>query len=148
MPSVETVAYGALTQGSRWAGADVLAHQVDAAAPVLAGVRPALVYFGLAVVPLVSRHALCGRNAQLVRARLRWIVSFTIYHLPEEPHLTGVTSHVRPAGGAVEAGFLLAVVHLALAVAADVVRLALAVVRVPRVHAVATVVAELVGPES
>lgn len=60
-------------------------------------------------------------------------------------HVTLVASHVSPAGGAIAAGFVLAVVHLLVAVAAGVVGWALAVVAVAHIDAVAGVQAEVVG---
>lgn len=60
-------------------------------------------------------------------------------------HVALVASHVSPAGGAIAAGFVLAVVHLLVAVAAGVVGRAFAVVAVAHVDAVAGVQAEVVG---
>lgn len=58
-------------------------------------------------------------------------------------HVTLVASHVSPAGGAIAAGLVLAVVHLLVAVAPGVVGGALAIVAVPHVDAVAAVEAEI-----
>lgn len=65
--------------------------------------------------------------------------------LQQWTHVTLVASQVSPAGGAIAAGFVLAVVHVLLAVAAGVVGRTLAVVAVAHVDAVASVKAEVLG---
>lgn len=59
-------------------------------------------------------------------------------------HVTRVSSHIAPAGGTIEAGFVLTVVHLTLAVAARVISGALAVVCVSCVNTVTTVITQII----
>lgn len=59
-------------------------------------------------------------------------------------HVTHVASHVTPAGGAIKAGFVFTVVYLTLAVAACVIRRTFAVVCVPCVNTVATMITEII----
>lgn len=118
----DAVIHVLLTQpapGSWWAGALEVVDQVDAGAPVLAGLELALIHLVLAVDPLVPSHTLAVVSAQVV-----------------------------PAGGSVLAGAGLALIQLHLAVAARVAHLALAVVAAPHVEAVTRVLAQLVHGDS
>lgn len=56
-------------------------------------------------------------------------------------HITLVASHISPAGGAIAAGFVFTVVHLAFAIASSVVSRTFTIVGIPSVHTVTTVVA-------
>jgi len=59
-------------------------------------------------------------------------------------YITGESSHVAPAGGAIEARFVLTVVKLGLTVTACVVCGTFAVVCVASIDTVSTIVAELI----
>lgn len=107
------------TQGAGGAGADVMSDQIDARASVLARVRLALVDFYLTVLPSIAWHA-----------------------------VTLVSSHISPAGGAIATRFVLTVVHLIFAVASSVVGGTLAVVGVPSIDTVPSMVAQFVCLEA
>lgn len=92
-----------------------MSHQVDAGASVLTGVRLALVDLDLTVLPSVAWHA-----------------------------ITLVASHISPTGGAIVTGLVVAVVHLAFAVAAGVVSWTFAEVSDASVDTVASVVAQFI----
>lgn len=63
-------------------------------------------------------------------------------------HITCVSSYIAPAGGTIEARFVLTVVHLTLAVASCVISRALAVMRVPCVNTVTTMITKIIRLKS
>lgn len=100
---------------SRRAGADVVANQINAGTSILTWMGAALVGLPLTVLSLIPWHTVAC-----------------------------VSSHIAPAGGAIETGLVLAVVHLTLTVTASVINRALAVVCVPSVHAVTATMTKLI----
>lgn len=96
-----------------------MSHQVNAGSSILTWVRLTLIDLSLAVAPLITRHT-----------------------------ITGESSHVAPAGGAIEARFFLTVVKLGLAVTACVVCGTFAVVCVASIDTVSTIVAKLICLET
>lgn len=121
-----------------------MAHQINAGSPVLAGVRAALVYLPLAVLSLIPWHTLRARervSEQILAVNYRvWLQN----SFDPVTHITCVLSHIASASGAIEAGLVLAVVHLTLTVAAGVISRTLAVVCVSSVHTVAAMMTELI----
>lgn len=97
------------------AGADVMSHQINASASVLARMGLALIDLYLAVLPSISWHT-----------------------------VTLVPSNISSAGGAIAAGFVFTVVHLAFAIASSVISWTLAIVGIPSVDTVTTMVAQLI----
>lgn len=63
-------------------------------------------------------------------------------------HITLVPSHISPAGGAIAAGFVFAVIHLAFAIASSVVSRTFTIVSIPSVDTVTTMVAKLICLEA
>lgn len=68
-----------------------------------------------------------------------------IFHYQNnKTHVTLVASHISPAGGAIAAGFIFTVVHLAFAIASSVIGRTFTIVGVPSVDAVTAVVAQFI----